>query len=115
MTLPNSSSLPGTWPDKSPEDTVRSGRGGKKEKKKTLMAKPSSKPGDNTSAQTLPYTPWTASCHGRLRLRPTFSPDASSVGSSVHSLLHGKCQNGNYSLRHVNVPQFLKSIIQIRL
>lgn len=36
MTLPNSSSLPGTWPDKSPEDTVRSGRGGKKKKKKPL-------------------------------------------------------------------------------
>lgn len=34
------------------------------EKRKALMAKPSSKPGDRTPAQILPHTLWTASCAG---------------------------------------------------
>lgn len=44
------------------------------EKRKALMAKPSSKPGDRTPAQIPPHTLWTASCCRQLPPRLPLSP-----------------------------------------
>lgn len=67
LTFPGSHSLPGTWPDRSPERQL-----GVADEGSPLTAKSSPKPGDDTSAQIFPHTLRTASCCRRLPLRPTF-------------------------------------------